>query len=273
MTATFDWTSVAPAWDRHRQHAGRHTAPVSEALLAAAAATPGDRVLELASGTGDLARRLAEQVGPTGRVLATDAAQGMVDLAAATLADLPQAETAVIDAARPDLDAGTFDAVVCGMGLMFVPDPAAALMAWRPLLASGGRLAVAVWGDPSQNLWASSLGMAAAINGLVAGGPPATPGGMFSLPDPDALAALARDAGFLDVQVTQVAVEFGFPSTDEHFAVVGSMAGPLAVLLQQGTPDLRDAVRATTAQVLADHVQPDGAVRLGGSALVLSGHA
>lgn len=270
MTTTFDWSSVAPAWDRHRQHAGRHTAPVSEALLAAAAAGPGDRVLELASGTGDLARRLAEQVGPSGQVLATDAAQGMVDLAAATLSGLPQGRTAVVDAARTGLDRASFDAVVCGMGLMFVTEPADALRDWRALLSPAGRLAVAVWGDPSENLWVSSLGMAAAINGLVAGGPPTGPGGMFSLADPDILAAHAREAGFTDVQVQKVAVEFAFPSADEHFAVVGSMAGPLAVLLGASSSEVRDAVRATTAQVLAEHVQPDGSVRLPGAALVLS---
>jgi SAM-dependent methyltransferase len=273
MSASFDWSAVAPAWDAHRRRTQGSTSPVADALVTALALRPGDRVLELAAGTGDLAHRLAEQVGPDGTVLATDAAAGMVSLAAATLADLPQASTALVDAAATGLEAEAFDAVVCSMGLMFVPQPEQALRECRRVLAPGGRLAAAVWAGPQHNPWVVSVGMAAMMGGLVAGGPPTAPGELFSLADPDTLRSLALDAGLRDVTVEEVPVPFDFASADEHFTVVSSLAGPLAALLAAATPEQLTAVRATAAELVAPHRDADGALHLTGLALVLTARA
>ena len=122
-TTAFDWSAVAPAWDAHRGGVQRETSPVAAALHAGLALREGERVLELGSGTGDHARTLAELVGPSGSLLATDVAQGMVDLTAATLADVPHAEVRRVDAAHTGLPDEDFDAVAFVMGLMFVPEP------------------------------------------------------------------------------------------------------------------------------------------------------
>ncbi len=273
MTTPVDWSSVAPAWDRHRRHAGTHTSPVADALLDAVAPQPGEAVLELACGTGDLACQLAERVGAQGDVLATDYAPAMVSLAAAALADFPQARTAVVDAAATGLGGESYDAVVCAMGLMFLPDPAAALRDWRRVLRPDGRLAASVWAGPGDNLWVASLGMSAAMNGLAVGGPPTGPGGLFSLSDPEVLARAATDAGLTDVTIDEIPVSFPYASTDDHFDVVSSLAGPLAVLLASVTQEQRDAVRATCAEVLAGHKASDGSLRLTGLAFILSARA
>lgn len=273
MTTSLDWNSVAAAWDQHRSHAGTHTAPVSDALLTAAAPHPGNAVLELACGTGDLARQLAARVGADGQVLATDYAPAMVSLAAASLAGCPQASTAVVDAAATGLAAESFDAVICAMGLMFLPDPTAALRDWRRVLVPGGRLAAAVWAGPSDNLWVASLGMSAAMNGLAVGGPPTGPGGLFSLSDPQVLAKAATDAGFTEVSIAQTPLSFRYASPDEHFDIVSSLAGPLATLLASAKHEQRDAVRATCAEVLSGQVAADGSLRLAGLALILSARA
>ncbi len=270
MTTSLDWGSVAPAWDQHRRHAGTSTAPVSEALLTAAAPHPGDAVLELACGTGDLARQLAERVGADGQVLATDYAPAMVSLAAAALINDPQASTAVVDAAATGLAPESYSAVICAMGLMFLPDPTAALKDWRRVLVPGGRLAIAVWAGPGDNLWVASLGMSAAMNGLAVGGPPTGPGGLFSLSDPEVLAQAATDAGFTDVHIDQTPLSFRYGSTDEHFDIVSSLAGPLATLLASANQEQRDAVRATCAELLCGQVATDGSLRLAGLALILS---
>lgn len=273
MTTSLDWGSVAPAWDQHRRHAGTYTAPVSDALITAAAPHPGDAILELACGTGDLARRLASRVGADGQVLATDYAPAMVSLATATLAECPQASTAVVDAAATGLAPASYTAVVCAMGLMFLPDPTAALKDWRRVLRPGGRLAAAVWAGPGDNLWVASLGMSAAMNGLAVGGPPTGPGGLFSLADPEVLAQAATDAGFTGVTVDRTPLSFRYASTDEHFEIVASLAGPLATLLATASQEQRDAVRATCAEVLSGQVAADGSLQLAGLALILSARA
>ena len=135
-----EWTQVATAWEANADGIEETSSRATEALLAAAALAPGDRVLELGAGTGHLAVRLAELVGPTGEVVATDVAPGMVGLIERRLADVPHASAAVVDAAAVPEDLGSFDAVLCRMGLMFVPEPAAALQEARRVLRPGGTL-------------------------------------------------------------------------------------------------------------------------------------
>lgn len=270
MTRRFDWSAVAPAWDRYRDHSRETAEPVIEALLSSASLQQGDRVLELAAGTGELARRISDLVGPTGRVLATDSARGMVALAEETLKDVPNASAALADAADTKLPSGSFDAALSCMGLMFVEEPAVALEEMCRVLAPGGRLAAAVWGGPQHNPWLSCLGMAAMAGGVVSGGPPTGPGGLFSLSDPEVLAAQADKAGLVDFQITEVPITFRAASFDEYYEHVSSLAGPLAVAITNATDDQRAAVRTTVGELSARFATDDGSLALPGLALVLS---
>src|SRR5450759_4666087 len=202
-TGTVDWTAVASGWDAHRGHVEGMKEELSRRLLAQLDLQPGDRVLELGAGTGELARQLAAAVGPLGHVTGDDVAQGMVELQRKTLAGLDNAEVARLDAFDTGREAGTFDAVVFRMGLMLVDDPPRVLRECHRLLAQGGRLAVAVWAGPEHNPWMTCVGMAAMMHGLVSGGPPTGPGGMFSLSDPAVLERVVADHPLEDCGIGQ----------------------------------------------------------------------
>jgi SAM-dependent methyltransferase len=258
-TTAFDWSAVAPAWDAHRGDAQRDTFPVTEALRGQLDLREGERVLELGSGTGDHARRLAELVGPAGSVLATDVAQGMVELTAGALADVPHAEARRVDAADTGLPDEGFDAVAFVMGLMFVPEPERAVSEIRRVLRPGGRAGIAVWAGPDKNPWLSSCGMAAMVHGVVAGGPPTGPGGLFSLADPARLTEVLQAGGFPDALVQEVPVAMRWPDADAWFDQVSSLAGPLAVALA-GAPHKLDDVRATAKDLIGRFTTADGLV-------------
>jgi len=100
---------------------------------------PGDRVLDVACGTGIVARRAAAR-GAT--VVGVDVNAQMLDVARA--AD-PAVEWIEADATALPLADDAFDIVLCQQGLQFMPDPAAALAEMRRVLAPGGRLTVSVW--------------------------------------------------------------------------------------------------------------------------------
>lgn len=258
MTTTgFDWTAVAAAWDAHRGGAQRDTSPVTEALQAQLALREGERVLELGSGTGDHARRLAELVGPSGSLLATDVAQGMVDLTAATLADVPHAQVRRMDAADTGLPDGELDAVAFVMGLMFVPEPERAVTEIHRVLRPGGRAGIAVWAGPDKNPWLSSCGMAAMVHGVVAGGPPTGPGGLFSLADPVRFGEVLRAGGFADAQVQEVPITMTWPDADAWFEQVSQLSGPLAMALA-GAPDKLADVRASAKDLIGRYATEQG---------------
>jgi ubiquinone/menaquinone biosynthesis C-methylase UbiE len=269
--AADDWSAVASAWDDNVDYVDSHSVVATDAMINAAAVRPGDRVLELAAGPGSLASRWSELVGPTGRVLISDIATGMVDAARRRNADLENVEYAVIDLSSIDQPDESFDVVACRMGLMFTLDPAAALGGIRRVLRPGGRFTALTWAGMEHNPWMTCVGMAAMMNGLVAGGPPVGPGGIFSLGDPAHIATLAKEAGFLDVVVDDIPTTFHSESIDQHVERVSSLAGPLAAAFASATPDQLAAVRQTAAQLAAAHLT-DAGVTLPGRALHLVGH-
>src|SRR5437870_4280129 len=202
------WSAVADAWDANVDEIDAHSVGATAALLDRVAVQPGDRVLELAAGPGSLGATWSQLVGPAGAVVVSDISPGMVEVARCRNAALGNVETAVIDAAAIDRADGSFDVVACRMGLMFTSDPAVAFAEILRVLRPDGRLGALTWGGIEHNPWMTCVGMAAVANGLVSGGPPVGPGGIFSLGDPAELEALAKGAGFVDVVVEELAVVF-----------------------------------------------------------------
>ncbi|MCX7144740.1 MAG: methyltransferase domain-containing protein [Sulfuritalea sp.] len=111
---------------------------LAAALIAAARLAPGQRVLDLASGPGLLARDAQEAVGNEGLAIASDISEGQ-------LACCPDLIRAAADGEALPFASGSFDRVMCGLGLMFFPDDQVALQEIRRVLVPNGRLALSVW--------------------------------------------------------------------------------------------------------------------------------
>ena len=261
------WGGVAHAWDASADTNEGPTTEATARLIEWLAVQPGDRVLELAAGPGALGETWSQLVGPTGSAVLSDIAPAMVDAARRRNEHLDNVDAAVIDAAAIDLPGASFDIVACRMGLMFSPSPAIALAEMHRVLRPGGRTGILTWGGIEHNPWMTCVGMAAMANGLVSGGPPIGPGGIFSLADPTELEALAAGAGFSDVTVTTVEVAFTAPSIDAHLDRVSSLAGPLALALQAAPADRLAAFRRTATELVAPYLGAGG-VEIPGVALL-----
>ena len=271
-TAAQDWSAVASAWDASTDYVDDHSKAATDALVAAVNVRPGDRVLELAAGPGSLGAIWSASAGPTGGVVVSDVAPGMVEVAARRNSDLANVETAIVDLAAIDFPDASFDVVVCRMGLMFSLDPGGAIGEIHRVLADGGRFGALTWGGLEHNPWMTCVGMAAMMNGVVAGGPPIGPGGIFSLGEPAELESLTAGAGFTDVRVEAIDLTFESESIDAHVARVSSLAGPLAAAFAAADTAQLDAVRRTAAQLAADHTAADGTLTIPGRTLLVTGH-
>jgi SAM-dependent methyltransferase len=258
MEAFPDWSAAAPHWDRRRDDVEEMKAELTTRLIEGLGDVRGKQVLELGAGTGELAARLADAAGPSGSVLASDAAAGMVELLEKRLAAVPNADVATIDAAQIDRPDASFDIVVFRMGLMLMLDPGRALAEIRRVLRPGGQMAVAVWGAPQDNPWMLTVGMAAMLQGLVQGGPPIGPGGPFSLADPVDLEKRVRDAGFADVVVTPIASTRLFSTSADHVDTVLALSPPLAAAVAGATAEQIAAVREQVATLTAQYQTPNG---------------
>ncbi len=109
----------------------------------AAKLSGGDRVLDVACGTGVVARECARRLGASGRVTGLDINDGMLTVARRLRPEIDWRQGDAVDLPFND---GSFEAVVCPFALMFFPDRVAALREMWRVLAPGGRLAVAVCG-------------------------------------------------------------------------------------------------------------------------------
>src|SRR5580704_13690908 len=119
---------AAAEYDRAFAHVTAHFMPF---LLQAAHIAPGMHVLDVATGTGLSAEAALAAVGPTGHVIAADISPAMADKARARLAKVPNASVSVEDGQALSFADGSFDAVLCNLGLMFFPDPVRGLSEFR----------------------------------------------------------------------------------------------------------------------------------------------
>ena len=265
-----DWSAVASAWDANVEEVDLLSFEATAALFDRVAVQPRDCVLELAAGPGTLGATWSQLVGPSGKVVLSDIAPGMVETAHRRNAVLDNVEVAVLDASAIDRPDGSFDVVACRMGLMFTPDPSAALAEIRRVLTPAGRVGALTWAGIEHNPWMTCVGIAAMMNGLVSGGPPVGPGGIFSLSNPVELESLVKSAGFVDVKVEEFAIAFRADDIDSHVDRVSSLAGPLAAAFEAATQEQHAAVRRTAAELAAQYITDDG-VEIPGRAILVSG--
>ena len=197
--------------------------PWAKLLLDEADLRPGESVLDVATGPGTVARLAAVRVGAKGRVVATDIAQPMLDIAKAK--SQPSAAAAAIDylyspAAPLAVPTGTFDAVLCQQGLQFFPDRPSALREMRRVLRPSGRTAIAVWGELERNQIYAAFH--AALQATVRSDLAELITAPFSWPSGTALKSAAEDVGFRNVRLStrslSMVLEGGLEQAIQSFA-------------------------------------------------------
>ncbi|WP_424951594.1 class I SAM-dependent methyltransferase [Deinococcus sp.] len=198
--------------------------PWAQLLVGQAAIRAGERVLDVACGTGAVARRAAWQVGAGGQVSALDLNPVMLEVARRQSVPEGAAITWVQGSAQslpfPD---GSFEVVLCQHGLPFFPDPALALAEMRRVLRPGGRLLVTVWRSLDHSPLFSALNEAAVrLIGLPVYGAP------FVLGAPGMIERLLVGAGFEEALVSEQTRELCF-ATPEHFVARNLQASSAAI--------------------------------------------
>jgi SAM-dependent methyltransferase len=253
------WGQMSQGWEDRNEWMNEVTGRVNEWIVACADPQAGQTFLDVASGPGDLGFRAAERVGDEGRVISTDFAPEMVEVARrlGEARGLRNVEHRVLDAERMDLDDDSVDGVVCRWGYMLMADPAAALRETRRVLREGGPLAFGVWTTPDRNPWAAVPGMTLVQRGHI---PPPEPGapGIFAMGDPDRIRELVGGAGFGEPEIEEIAFDFEYSGSDDVWDAIIRLAGPLAEVISALPEDEREATRAAIEENLSAYRNDDG---------------
>ncbi len=171
--------------------------PVAADLVDAAALRPGERVLDVACGTGVVARLALERVGADGTVTGLDPNPGMIAVAREAAPPDATIDWHEAPAEAIPLPSESFDVALCGMGLQFFSDRLAGLREIRRVLAPGGRLVANLPGPTPPPLRIMAEELSRHVGPETASFVEA----VFSLHDADELRTLVTDAGFGDVDV------------------------------------------------------------------------
>jgi SAM-dependent methyltransferase len=153
FTAIYQTDERAHFWAQEKLRRQERSGAATETLIKAADLHIGDRVLEVAAGTGDLAVTIAQSVGSSGHVVAVDISANMLAHAekAAREAGLSNIETCVMDAGKLDFEENSFKPAICRMALMLFQDPLTALTEMHRVVKLGGKVAVMVWSSADRN--------------------------------------------------------------------------------------------------------------------------
>jgi ubiquinone/menaquinone biosynthesis C-methylase UbiE len=239
----YGWDRAAPDYEKLWQE---QLSVAQDELLLRAALTAGDRVLDVACGTGLVTFRAAQTVGSSGHVLGVDISGRMIDAAQQRAQErkLTNVTFSRTDAESLDIASGSFDVVLCSLGLMYLPNPELAVREMRRVLRPGGRVALAVWGERSACGWAPLFPIVdAEVSSEVC---PL----FFRLGRQDALTRSCSEAALVDAEAYRVSAVLDY--ADENQACDAAfVGGPVALAWSRFDETARTRVRQHYLQAIA----------------------
>jgi SAM-dependent methyltransferase len=266
------WNGRAGAQWRDRQdHQDRLLQPVSDRLLAAAAAGTGGIVIDVGCGCGETTIDFARAVAPNGRVVGIDVSAPMLDWARERAPRELAIRFDLADATVHAFEPAAADLIVSRFGVMFFADPARSFANLRAALKPGGRLVFVCWRPAKENPWMTvPLREAAKHAPPLPEMQPDDPG-PFAFANPDRVRRILTEAGFVEIAIEphdlklDIAAGKGIDAATESALSIG----PTSRILADQSQAVRAAVTADIRKKLAEYAVGDS-VRLGAAIWIVS---
>ncbi len=212
--------------------------PGHDLLMEVSDIRPSERILDIAAGTGLITFRMGEKIGQSGKVLATDISDEMVKIGndRALSKGFNNVVFERMDAENLSCNSNTFDLVTCALGLMYFPDPDAALAEMYRVLQLGGRAVVAVWGSRKKCGWSEIFPIIdARVNTDVC---PM----FFNLGESEVLKYPFEKAGFKNISLLKIDTKLIYASAEEA-CQASFLGGPVAMAYSRFNESTRNEAK------------------------------
>ena len=232
----YGWDKAASFYEEYWQ---KQLLPAQEKLLAFANAQQGEKVIDIACGTGLVSFKASASVGNSGFVLGTDISDKMVELSTAIANGKGIANARFTRMDAEELIAGdeTYDVALCALGLMYVPDPLKALKEMFRVLKEEGRAVAAVWGQRIHCGWADIFEI---VDKRVSSEVCPL---FFNLGNADVLKQVFIMAGFKNVNAERISTVLEYKS-DEEACGAAFAGGPVALAYNKFSNAIREEAHA-----------------------------
>lgn len=246
----YGWDRAASTYEQSWQ---KQLEPAQARLMQLAALQAGERVLDLACGTGLVTFRAAETVGNSGAVIGTDISDGMIEQCTriATERGIPQATFQRMAAEQLDFPDVSFDVVLCALGMMYVTDFAGSIKEMFRVTRPGGRAVSAVWGKRDRCGWAEIFPI---VERRVASDVCPM---FFQLGTGDVQKMLFEAAGFTAVQSDRITTTLEYESGEEA-CIAAFAGGPVAMAYSRFDEPTRESAYAEYLESIAAHRRGNG---------------
>ena len=243
------WDAIAPVWDQNDAWFQRQTHTVTEWLCRVADLRGGQKVLDVAGGSGQPSITAARLVKPGGSIVSTDLSEEMLRVARrkANMADIDNIEFKTMDAEKLEFEDSSFDGVICRWGLMFCPEPEKAVREAYRVLKPNRPFATTTWSTAAQNPYFEvTTRLASQALGEPMPGPDApTP---LRLNDTGRLKSMLQDAGFRSIEIETRPLTLEFNSLDDFWRITTEFTP----MLRKAMQTLDDAGKAKLREALVE---------------------
>src|SRR6266571_1957537 len=267
-----EWRESAPYWEKHGATIRAMFAPVTDALIKDAGIGKGQAVLDIAGGAGEPSLTIAEIVGPTGSVTYTDAVVEMVEAAKrdAQRRGITNVSFRQCSAGSLPFSNDFFDVVISRLGVMFFPDPLAALREMLRVTKPKGALTLVVWHKSELNPFSYIV---TDVVSRYVDSPPADPDapGAFRFAEPGALAHILKEAGAGDVCERLFRFRMEAPiSIDEFWELRSATSGTLREKLGSLSEDQATRVAQAVKEAVREFF-PKGQMNFPAQMIIVTG--
>jgi ubiquinone/menaquinone biosynthesis C-methylase UbiE len=241
------------ATDHYEPYWARQLEPARGRLLAMANLQAGERVLDVACGTGSVTFPAAKAVGSRGQVFGTDLSQRMIDTAREEAGKRGLVQTTFDRRGAKDLGfpESSFDAALCALGLMYIPGPLVAAKEMLRVLKPGGRAVAAVWGARDRCGWAEIFPI---VNSRVR---TEVHPMFFQLGTADGLRLTFEAAGFTDLESDRISTRITYDSAEEALGAA-FVGGPVALAYSRFDDQTREEAHAEYLASIETYRKGDG---------------